>query len=54
MLQTGYPSIDRPWMKYYPSEVKDITIPDCNMIEYLRRNNENRLSKVAINYFGKS
>lgn len=36
---TGKPSIDRPWMQYYPEMLQRmIHIPDCTIQEYLRRN----------------
>lgn len=36
--KTGKPSIDRPWMKYYPDVLKNlIHIPECTVKEYLRK-----------------
>ena len=35
---TGKPSIDRPWMKYYPEVLqKMIQIPECTVKEYLKK-----------------
>ncbi len=28
---TGYPSIDRPWLKYYPEEAINATLPRCTI-----------------------
>lgn len=33
---TGRPSVDRPWMKYYPPAVADMQIPECTLLEYLK------------------
>ena len=33
---TGKPSIDKPWMKYYPSQlIQGLTIPEQTVYEYL-------------------
>ena len=35
---TGKPSIDRPWMKYYPEVLqKMVQIPECTVKEYLKK-----------------
>ena len=38
MKMTGRPSVDRPWMKYYPELLRKITVPECTVKEYLRQN----------------
>lgn len=38
MKMTGRPSVDRPWMKYYPEPLRKITVPECTVKEYLRQN----------------
>ena len=50
---TGYPSIDKPWLKYYPEEAKYIQFPKMNMKDYLFERNAERLDFVALNYFGR-
>ena len=35
---TGRPSIDRPWMKYYPEVLRNLQIPACTLMEYLKMN----------------
>lgn len=35
---TGRPSIDRPWMKYYPEPLRKIQAPECTVKEYLKMN----------------
>lgn len=49
---TGYPSIDRPWMKYYSAEAINDPLPKCTIYELLLKNNENYLNDIALNYYG--
>lgn len=36
---TGKPSIDRPWMQYYPQEmIENLTVPNSTIYEYLMYN----------------
>lgn len=48
---TGRPSVDRPWMKFYPEGVRSMTVPKCSLTEYLERNCI-RKDLVAIEYYG--
>ena len=32
---TGYPSIDKPWLKYYSGEAINALLPECTIFEYL-------------------
>ena len=50
---TGYPSIDKPWLKYYSEEALRAKVPECSMYEYMMSRNKESLSDTAINYFGK-
>lgn len=50
---TGYPSIDKPWLKYYSEEAINAELPDCSLYEYLWENNKEQLKYYAINYFGR-
>lgn len=50
---TGYPSIDKPWLKYYSEEARNAKVPECSMYEYMMSRNRGNLSDTAINYFGK-
>ena len=51
---TGYPSIDKPWLKYYSETVdmQGVPSPDCSMIDFLRQCNADNLDFIALNYFG--
>lgn len=50
---TGYPSIDRPWLKYYSDEAINVEIPYMTVYDYICLCNQNRLNETAINYFGR-
>lgn len=45
---TGYPSIDKPWLKYYTEEAVNAPLPECTIYEYLWENNKDHLSDIAI------
>lgn len=49
---TGYPSIDKPWLKYYSQEAIEIPLPNCTMYEFIFRNNEDNFNRIAVNYYG--
>lgn len=48
---TGKPSVDKPWMKYYPPELAQLQIPDCTMNEYLLHNCPGE-DVAAMHYYG--
>lgn len=48
---TGKPSIDRPWMKYYPDAVADLKIPYCSVYEYMKNTCKDP-EITAIHYYG--
>ena len=50
---TGYPSIDKPWLKYYSPEAIDAPLPECTVYEYLRQNNKDHPDDIALIYFGR-
>lgn len=49
----GYPSIDKPWLKYYSKETQNARMPECTIYTYLWENNKKNLEDVAICYYGK-
>ena len=49
---TGYPSIDKPWLKYYSEEAINAPLPECTIYEYLWENNKDHLDDVAFQYYG--
>lgn len=50
---TGYPSIDKPWLKYYSEEALNARLPTCTIYDYLYENNKDYRSRTALNYFGR-
>ncbi len=51
---TGYPSIDKPWLKYYSEEAKNAPLPECTVYEYLWENNKDHQSDIALVYYGRN
>ena len=45
---TGYPSIDKPWLKYYTQEQIKAPLPHMTAYEYLKTQNTDRLDYTAI------
>ena len=45
---TGYPSVDRPWLKYYTQAQIDAPLPHMTAYEYLKQQNADRLDYLAI------
>lgn len=50
---TGYPSIDKPWLKYYNEETINAPIPELTIYEYLWENNKHYPKDTALLYFGR-
>ncbi len=49
---TGFPSIDKPWLKYYSAEDLDIRIPDGSMYDNLYRYAVKYENYTALEYLG--
>ncbi len=49
---TGYPHIDKPWLKYYDENFLKKPLPKMGIYEYMKSNNINNVEKTAISYFG--
>lgn len=50
---TGYPSIDRPWLKYYSEEAIRAELPNETLYESLKKCNQDNLDRIAMEYYGK-
>jgi len=50
---TGYPSLDRPWLKYYTAEIQNAPLPECTIYEYMYENNKDYPQDIALNYMGR-
>lgn len=49
---SGYPSIDKPWLKYYSEEAIHAKLPEGSIYEYLYEQNKHALDDPALLYFG--
>ncbi len=52
--KTAYPSIDKPWLKYYSKEHINAKLPKCKVYDYVESENRNHASEVALDYYGKT
>ena len=49
---TGYPSIDKPWLKYYSEEAVSAPLPECTVYENIWQHNKDHLDDIALEYYG--
>ena len=49
---TGYPSVDKPWLKYYSDEAIHALAPDKSLFDYMYQQNKEHPEDIALNYFG--
>lgn len=50
--QTGYPSKDKPWLKYYPTEAINKTIPQCTAYQMIFNKMKEKSNLIALDYLG--
>lgn len=48
----GYPSIDKPWLKYYSEEAIMSEVPNISAYEFMKLQNGNNLNGKALSFFG--
>ena len=51
--RTGYPSVDKPWLKYYSEEACEKELPQCTTYELLWQSNREYRDNIALSYLGK-
>lgn len=51
---TGFPSVDRPWMKYYSEQAVNTPLPECTTYEYILSSNKDYPDDIALLYFNRS
>ncbi len=51
---TGYASIDKPWLKFYPKKAIVSDIPKLKAIDYIYERNHKFPNQIALSYFGKN
>ena len=44
---TGYPSIDKPWLKYYSDEAIKTPLPECTIFERIINCNADNLDRES-------
>lgn len=49
---TGFPSLDKVWLKHFCNDSFKGEYKSMNLYDYLRYKNANNMDKVALNYFG--
>ena len=49
---TGYPSIDKPWMKYYDISKLNYSFPKMTIYEYLLARTKGFEDEIALTYYG--
>ena len=50
---TGYPSIDKPWLKYYPEASIGVETPKVTAYQQIYEKMKNRQGMVALEYFNR-
>lgn len=50
---TGYPSVDKPWLKYYSEKAIQAELPNDTLYESLKKCNQDNLDSVAMEYYGR-
>ena len=40
---TGYPSVDKPWLKYYSKEAIEANVPECTVYQNIYDHNKEHL-----------
>jgi len=51
--QTGYPSIDQPWLQYYSKEALETYPEKCTIFRNIYDRNKEFRNNTALNYYGK-
>lgn len=49
--QTGYASVDKPWLQFYAKDIVKKTIPKMSAYDYVMNNSASYKNECAINYF---
>ena len=48
----GYPSIDKPWLKYYPEDKINFDLPEKTVYDFALDANQDNMDNIALEYFG--
>ena len=52
--QDRKPSVEKPWLRYYPKESVEMELPKCSIYSYLKQCSKNNLDDPAIHYYGRT
>ena len=50
--RTGKASVDRPWLDFYPEQLRNLALPTCGVSEFLKQQNPDQ-EKPALEYYGR-
>lgn len=50
--KTGFATIDKPWLKYYPDNISKLVVPEVSIGELLFTTSKEFINNTAMNYFG--
>lgn len=53
ILMTGYPSIDKPWLKFYSKDEPCVPSPNKSIYAFLKENTQVYKDWIALDYYGK-
>ena len=51
MKLTGKPSIDKPWLQFYPEQLRNVEVPKMTIEEFLKYKNQDE-NRTAFEYYG--
>ncbi len=51
IIKTGYASIDQPWFRFYPEDMRNYKIPEMSIYQLLEENGKNMLNNKVMRYF---
>ena len=51
--KTGFPSVDKPWLRLYSEKTLNAEAPKCSIYEFMEQNNRDYPQDIAINYLGR-
>ena len=52
MTMTGKPSIDKPWLNFYPEPFKNIEVPKMTLEAFLKMRNQDE-NRISLEYYGR-
>ena len=50
--KTGFPHLDKPWLKYYDKDFLEKPLPEMTIVDYIKSQNKSNEDLPAITFFG--